>query len=85
VVTNEAMTFTELARVLDVTANQVWTWHRRRAANGFPEAIGAVLKPKGGGPRRGPIFDPAQVLDWYAAYSPKDGMGKHWAIKRGKA
>ena len=76
------MTLTELARLLGVSTNQVWTWHQRREKNGFPEAIGSVIKPRGGGRRKAPFFDPDEVVRWHQSYDPYARTGEHWHERR---
>lgn len=76
------LTLTELARLLGVSTNQVWTWHDRRDRNGFPASIGCCIAPKGGGRKRSPMFDPQTVVEWWVEYEPMARHGKHWASKR---
>lgn len=63
-------TFTQLGLLLGVSTNQVWTWHKRRATSGFPEAIGSVIAPVNGGRKRAPFFDAGEVADWFSLYKP---------------
>lgn len=79
-------TMSQIARVLDVSLNQVWAWHSRRKANGFPEAVASVIARKGaGGPHRAPLFILREVLQWHEDYLPYARNGKHWAEKRAAA
>lgn len=58
-----------VAQLLGVTGNQVWNWHDRRAANGFPEPVASVLVPQyQGDNRRAPLYDLASVLKWHSTY-----------------
>lgn len=76
------MTCTEVAKMLMTTTRQVHAWHKRRHTSGFPEPIGSVLVPTGGGRRGGPFFDPQEVVDWFVRYDPDANRGAHWAKKR---
>lgn len=76
----------EIARLLDVSLNQVFMWHQRRRTNGFPEAVASVIARRGhGGPHRAPLFILREVLQWHEDYNPRARLGKHWAEKRARA
>lgn len=61
---SEMMSYTMLARLLDVQPNQVYMWHRRRRSNGFPSAKGSVIVKQ----RPVPGFDPEEVKVWLKRY-----------------
>ena len=75
----------EIARMLMTTSRQVHAWHSRRRTTRFPEPVGSVLVPRRGGPRRGPLFRVADVLEWWVGYDPNANRGNHWAAKRAAA
>jgi hypothetical protein len=54
-----------------ISSNQFWTWHKRRAVNGFPEPVAACIRPEGGGPRRCPMFLVEDVHKWWLGYDVK--------------
>lgn len=59
--------WSDIARLLRVTNNQVFTWAKRRHSNGFPEPVGERLR---GSQQIIPVFDINEVLTWYSAYDP---------------
>jgi hypothetical protein len=54
-----------------VTSNQFYMWHRRRAANAFPEPVAACIRPESGGPSRCPMFLADEVHKWWLGYDVK--------------
>lgn len=66
---------TEVAALCMVTKKQASSWYSRRHTNKFPESVASVLVPLNGGPRRSPLFDYQQVLDWYLDYEPNKNRG----------
>jgi hypothetical protein len=88
---NSVATMAQVASLLMVSQNQVYMWHRRRARNGFPEAIACVIAHygvyKGSGRKRGPMWDINEVVRWYGNYQPSPGgapKGNQHAKGRGK-
>ena len=61
----ELMTISQVARLLQVSRQQVQTWFARRAVNGFPDVdlVGD----------RGKLWSGGKVLDWHRTYRPTRG------------
>lgn len=76
------MTFSEIARFLGVSPNQVYMWYKRRSKNGFPEPWAYTIAAPRGGPKRAPMFNITEVVEWYIGYEPYARHGKHWGEKR---
>jgi uncharacterized protein YjcR len=84
----EVAGYTDLGRLLGVSANQVYMWHQRRARNGFPEMVAQVISPSpAGGRKRAAMFDIEAVLAWHKEYRPATGgapKGNLHTLKHGK-
>lgn len=70
----------ELGIKLGVSTNQVYMWHKRRARNGFPEAV--AMKPHGTRRDRDArakfLWRLEDVIEWRKQYKPsKGGAGTH--------
>ena len=67
-VVNTLAGYAAIGRLLMVSNNQVYAWHKRQASSGFPEPV-EVARSRW----VGPLFDINQVLTWYATYEPAKG------------
>ena len=61
----------EAAKLLGVTRQQIATWHRRHASNGFPipETVSTINDYRYKECR----WDQQALLDWRATYAPNKG------------
>lgn len=75
-------TSAQIARLLGTTSRQVHAWCDRRATSGFPEPVGRSERPRGGGPRGGPLHDVDAVLDWWAAYRTEGSQSARAVLAR---
>lgn len=78
---NESMS--QLARRMNVSRNQIWTWHHRRDRNGFPESVGyGSTRDERGVSTKVQLFDVDAVLEWRASYVPNKGGNPNLIAKR---
>ena len=61
----ELMTISQVARLLQVSRQQVQTWFARRAVNGFPD-VDALSE-------RGKLWSKWSVTQWHRTYRPTHG------------
>ena len=61
----ELMTISQVARLLQVSRQQVQTWFTRRAVNGFPD-VDALSE-------QGKLWSKGSVTQWHRTYRPTHG------------
>ena len=67
----KTVTMAELAEALDVSRQQVATWYRRRANNGFPEPKSETLLNGYKYVER--LWDLDEATSWHQQYAPSKG------------
>jgi len=58
----------ELAGLLSVRRTTISQWHSRKLQNAFPDPLADLAA--------GPVWDQAEVIDWYRNYTPLRNMRK---------
>lgn len=67
----DLMGMADLAKMLEVSRQQVFTWYKRRESNGFPEPKASVTVNKYRYQKG--QWDPEEVLAWRDQYAPSKG------------
>lgn len=62
--------FTDVAKMLGVTRQQVYIWWKRRNRNSFPDRYDVLVPSKG---KSAKMFVMTEVASWHSTYVPAQG------------